>query len=885
MTNQKSKRAISIMLVLSMIMTLLVGTTAWFTDRVSTGASGTAGTLTIDVDDSGINLKDNDGKDILNPGDMRKVVYVVSNTGNKSADIKETIVLSVYDKLGQSLNLSDTQSEFEIYNATDVTFVDNRGYIPNEGAEPLQVKSLNENVITYDIPVYTLNGSTNFDDNNREIEADITSDKHSSDYVLVFKNLAGNAFQGSVLKLDLIVEAKQHRNTESVLWSEVSSQTYILSNGNTVYIVPGAGIVINPSEDFVAEDLGNGNIKITGLTPTGANKDTLVIPPVIVDTENNKTYTVTDIDWKQVFKDSNNNKINNSAEELPQPSDDLVFDMTSDGNKTTITGINANGQKLTNISIPEQVGGEDVEISDEMVEDLGNTDADVEIPDSVIENLPATAIYTYTVEGETTTITGLTDIGRKVNTLDIPSEMAGSTVIKIAPYALVTTTATEVIIPASIEVADSAFAEYNISTGVNKTIKTVTFNNSVIGYNMFMGASALETVNIASGVDSIGGAAFLECKNLKNINFDEGITSIGERAFEGCTSLTSLTLPSSLTTLNNQAFTGTGITSIVVPATITTVGNNVFDNCDSLTSITLENTTIGVGMFQDCDALESVVIPANITTVGYRAFADCDKLTDITIENNYIGRQQFYNCDALTEITIPASVTTYDTDYMKYNGAFSGCDGLTTVHFEDGAKVGTSMFENCTSLNNVVIPETVEVLEGYYSAKTFANCTGLTNVTLNNSAVVSQMFAGCSNLSNVILNDNVKSIGNQAFNGCTSLKSINLNKVEKIDSLAFYKSGIEGEIILPSTVTSIGSKAYQETKITKITIPASVKKIDFTSEKLFNGCKNLTDIYIPSTTTIIGDKVFSGLDNVTIHYAGDTSGFPWGATNSRIVTE
>lgn len=859
MTNQKSRRAISFMLVIAMLMTLLVGTTAWFTDRVSTSAGGTAGTVTIDVDDSGINLKDVDGKDILNPGDLRNVGYTVTNTGNKSVDIKETIYLTAYDKLGQNLNLSDTQSEFEIYKATDVKFVDNRGWVPNDGAEPLQVKSLSENVITYEIPVYALNGSTNFDDNNREIEADVASDKNTAEYVLVFKGTSGNAFQGSVLKLDLVVEAKQHRNTESVLWSEVATKTHVLSNGNTVYIVPGAGVVINPSEDFEVEDLGNGNIKITGLTDLGANKETLVVPSTIVDGETGNTYTVTDVDWEEIFKDSNNTKINNSAVGLPQPEDELVFDMTSDGTTTTITGINANGQKLTDISIPEQVGGEDVEISDEMVEDLGNTDANVEIPDSVMDNLPPTAIYTYTVDGDTATITGLTDMGRKVNTLDIPSEMAGSTVIKIAPYALVDTTATEVIIPDSIETADSAFAEFNISTGVNYTIKTVTLNNSVIGNNMFMGATALETVNINSGVDSIGGAAFLECKNLKNINFDEGITSIGEKAFEGCTSLTSLTLPSSLTTLNNKAFAGTGITSIVVPATITTVGSSVFDNCDSLTSITLENSVIGEKMFNDCDALESIVIPASVTSVGYRAFAECDKLTDITIENNYIGRQQFYNCDALTEITIPASVTTYDTDYMRYNGAFSSCDNLATVNFEDGAKVGTSMFENCTSLNNVVIPETVEVLEGYYGAKTFANCTGLTNITLNNSAVVSQMFVGCENLETITLGDNVKSIGGNAFNGCAKLKSIDLNKVETIANGAFYNSGLEGSIVFPETVKSIGKNVLQGTKV--------------------------TEIYIPATVTTIDAAAFDYCDGLTIHYAGTLTGAPWGATNSNVVAD
>lgn len=886
MVYKNSRRVVSFMLVIAMLMTLLVGTTAWFTDRVSTTTNGTAGTVTINVNDTGINLKDQLGKDILNPGDLRKVNYTVTNTGNKSVDIKETIYLSAYDKLGQKLNLSDTQSEFELYKASDVIFFDNRGWIPKENTEPLQVKSLNENIITYDIPTYTLNGSTNFEDINREIEDSIDTDFKTNDFVLIFKALSNNTFQGAVLKLDLIVEAKQHRNTESVLWSEVSNNSYLLSNGNTIDVVPGVGIVVNPSEDFTVIDLGNNNIKITGLTETGANKDTLIIPTTITDNETGKSYNVSEIDWKNIFKDSKNNKINNGATGLPQPEDKLIFDMTTENSKTTITGINENGNKLTNISIPNQIEDKNVEISDNMVEDIKNTDADVTIPDSVVDNLPATSIYTYSKNGDTVTITGLTSIGLKVGKLDIPSEIEGSTVTTIAEYSLFNTKATEVTVPATITTANSAFAAFNIGTGRNRSIKVVTLNNSIISNNMFMGAEALETVNITSNVNYIGDYAFNSCPKLNNIRISEGVTKIGVQSFSDCTSLSDLILPSTITNICDGAFMNCkSLTNIIIPSSVTTVGKLAFANCSSLTDITFENNVIGERMFENCDALTNIIIPSNITRIGYRAFANCDNITDIVIENSIIGREQFYNCNALKEITIPASVKTYDKDYMHKNGAFSTCKNLEIINFEDGAIIGTSMFENCTKLNNIVIPESVTILEGAYGARTFANCTGLINITLNNSAVVSQMFAGCSNLSNVILNDNVKSIGNQAFNGCTSLKSINLNKVEKIDSLAFYKSGIEGEIILPSTVTSIGSKAYQGTKITKITIPASVKKIDSTSEKLFNGCKNLTDIYISSTTTIIGDKVFSGLDNVTIHYAGDTSGFPWGATNSRIVTE
>lgn len=782
MTYRKSKRAISFMLVMAMLMTLLVGTTAWFTDRVSTSASGTAGTVTINLDDSGINLKDSDGKDILNPGDMRNVSYVVSNTGNKSVDIKETIYLSAYDKLGQALNLSDTQSEFEIYNASDVSFVDNRGYLPNDGAEPLQVKSLSENVITYEIPVYALNGSTNFDDSNREIEDDITTDKHSSDYVLVFKNLAGNAFQGAVLKLDLMVEAKQHRNTENVLWTEVATRTHVLSNGNTVYIVPGAGVVINPSEDFEVEDLGNGNIKISGLTDIGANKETLVIPSTIVDGESGNTYTVTDVDWEQVFADSNNTKINNSADGLPQPEDELVFDMTSDGNTTTITGINANGNKLTDISIPEQVGGEDVEISDSMVEDMTNSDANVEIPDSVMENLPATAIYTYTTDDATgdVTITGLTEIGMLAQTLDIPSEMAGSSVIKIDKYALLHTTATEVIIPETIQEAAFAFAAYNISSGINTTIKTVTINAPIVSPNIFMGASALETVNINASVDTIGGAAFLECKNLKNINIDEGITSIESRAFEGCTSLTNINFPESLQNIGHQAFLNSGLTGTVnIPSGMTTIGRKAFEGTAvntvnlNVTDSFVIGTYYGTGSSWEGSYITEInYINPEMTVLPDYAFADATMLTSFSFPDSVttIPAYAFRGCSSLTEINIPEGITKINND--AFAGTTVKTVGLpsTLTTFGDNVFIGSS-------IEYITIPAGVAELSG-----TFKNVKTLKTVTFEGDTlpVISThsywgAFGGCTGVTDIYISDTVTSIQSDAFMHLASNENLTIH--------------------------------------------------------------------------------------------------------------
>ena len=241
-TNVKShdkKRLASLGLALAIGAPLLVGTTAYFTDRVATSASGTAGTVALELaaDTLATSMLDADGKDILNPGDQRVINYELTNTGNKSVDVREKIVLTS----SVPMDTIADQAEFEIYNAADVKFVDGRGYMPNDGASPLEVRSISDDglQITYDVPEYVLNGNEDFGDENREIEAGISVDSNSGNYVLVFKGAAGNDFQGATVTIDILAEAKQHRNTDESVWAEIASES-VTFGGVDVAVVPEA---------------------------------------------------------------------------------------------------------------------------------------------------------------------------------------------------------------------------------------------------------------------------------------------------------------------------------------------------------------------------------------------------------------------------------------------------------------------------------------------------------------------------------------------------------------------------------------------------------------------------------------------------------------------
>ena len=69
-----------------------------------------------------------------------------------------------------------------------------------------------------------------------------------------------------------------------------------------------------------------------------------------------------------------------------------------------------------------------------------------------------------------------------------------------------------------------------------------------------------------------------------------------------------------------------------------------------------------------------------------------------------------------------------------------------------------------------------------------------------------------------------------------------------------------GVLIIPSSVTRIGERAFQECSgLTSITIPISVTNI---GKSAFSGCIGLTSITIPNSVTSIGENAFAGCENI-----------------------
>ena len=146
---------------------------------------------------------------------------------------------------------------------------------------------------------------------------------------------------------------------------------------------------------------------------------------------------------------------------------------------------------------------------------------------------------------------------------------------------------TEFVIPSTVQSYDVSSNGVNgLFNGAKDSLKKVTIKSSadLPGY-MFQGQNALESVEIAGDVKSIGKSAFNKCTKLSSVSGTGSVKTFDEQAFRYDSLLREIDL-SGAEVIGDWCFDRAGLVNAAAP-NANTIGSGAFNNCESLSSLTL----------------------------------------------------------------------------------------------------------------------------------------------------------------------------------------------------------------------------------------------------------------------------------------------------------
>ncbi|MDE5868002.1 MAG: leucine-rich repeat domain-containing protein, partial [Anaeroplasmataceae bacterium] len=408
-------------------------------------------------------------------------------------------------------------------------------------------------------------------------------------------------------------------------------------------------------------------------------------------------------------------------------------------------------------------------------------------------------------------------------------------------------------IPAGVTVGNYAF--YN-----NKALKAVYTDLAYLGENAFQASTGLVDVTIMAG--TIASQCFYNLPNIKTLILgDETTESTG------------------VTRLGWQAFIYSGIVDLVIPSSLvitadtsTSTNKNInayqsFYENQSLKHLTINNATIAIEMFYNCNALLDVKITDELRYIGQSAFDDCNSMKAFTID-----------LDADYFIKIPASVT-YIGAYAFEETAVERVENYTSI-------ISQRMFYHCYQLNTVLISDNTEVF-------------GESSFRGDSAVALFKNFEFEEETSGFHLNNNVKTINNYAFYGFVLMNKLDLGdnivNLKRIGQYAFGAWSSLEEARLPFVGAAYGNSG-NESHFTYITCldegswsnmassdyasyPSKLKKIEITNETSiyygFRGMAKVETLILPITVNSMSEYCLAGctgLINLTIPFVGSSRG-------------
>jgi len=485
----------------------------------------------------------------------------------------------------------------------------------------------------------------------------------------------------------------------------------------------------------------------------------------------------------------------------------------------------------------------------------------------------------------------------------------------------------------------------------NDSVEMVIIPNSVkrIEPYAFWGCDKLERIVLGNGLYEIGDFAFAGCYGLKQMTITENITAIGIQAFADCYHMTDISIPSSCVNIHETAFDCCYKLNIHAnPGSIAYIYAQDFyermeeraeyedvpgyDSSETLPVQTpaptekpedagaLLGSSYIVGnsayVFVDTDSLqvyqgypgsEPEELPLADMMTG-NAESGIPKYT--IVDGRVVADQAYYRSTALNKVSLPAGI--------KEIGQFSFArSSVTAISIpENVIKIGYGAFYHCDYLENVSIPDTVQVVEPKAFDYTgwverFLNGTdgstedflvsggvlvayrgvdNVVNIPEGVRLIAGEVFRNHNEITDVVFPEGLVTIGEGAFEGCKNLERIQISDtVENIKDRAFFGTALtKAKVVLPMSVKCLGLQAFGDAEVKYKGFEAPVQTYEDSATRLSNAAyRGVTSKGTNAGVTAVGlegiTAVLDGADRsytLSVGFAQDTGAMEMGCLRS-----
>ena len=335
--------------------------------------------------------------------------------------------------------------------------------------------------------------------------------------------------------------------------------------------------------------------------------------------------------------------------------------------------------------------------------------------------------------------------------------------------------------------------------------------------------SEVEKVVLEEGVTVIGGACFDGCK-MKQLILPSTLKTIHHCALRACAQLEALNLPNGIEAIYSYSLEQLHkIKCLVIPASVKKLANNFAEKAyQAKTIVFLGNKPDLYGSLSN--PYDTHDFSANKEYTSYGKLSELQQTTmNLSVAKIYAS--VYYPQGDATWTGISVTGTTGSVNQYSASG-FCGTPTLQDVGW---VLAGTSLT--------------------IYGGGAMLDWTDT-----NNDTNTAPWQANKSTIADVTILEGITNIGAGAFINCTALNNVVIPQtVTNIGLSAFKRCGALTSISLPNHLTSLGNWCFQESGLTSLTIPATVRTLGKAS--IIYKMASLTDlIVLPSAVVLEGDN-------------------------------